>query len=470
MGRANKNIIINDINIFGIADKGFSIGKTKEGEVVFVENAVPGDIVNARVLRKSKGSKFCTTTELIVPSPHRVEPECKHFGICGGCKWQNLDYKEQARQKEIVVQSAMSRIGKFPDAIALPIISSEHIYEYRNKLEYTFSNKKWLMEKEVNSNEKFDNRNGAGFHKSGAFDKVVDIEKCLLQDNLSNKIRNWVRDYAETYDYSFYDIKENKGIIRNLIIRMTDAGETMVILVFGAKRLRKILFLMDAFVEKFKKLNSVYYVINEKQNDTILDQELVLFKGSETIKEVLGEVSYYISPKSFFQTNSKQAKVLYDVVAKFADLNGTENVYDLYTGTGSIACYVAKKAKKVVAIEEVKEAIDDAYVNAAINNIDNITFYCGDVKNILTKEFHQTHGAPDVVITDPPRAGMHEDVVNMLLELSAPKVVYVSCNPSTQGRDLKLLAEKYDLVTYQPVDMFPHTHHIENVALLTLKK
>jgi 23S rRNA (uracil1939-C5)-methyltransferase len=471
--------IFESIEITGIADKGKAVGR-HEGQVVFVENAVPGDVCDVYVFKSRKGFHEGRIERLITPSADRTESFCAHFGTCGGCKWQHLSYEAQLKHKNQTVHDALIRIGKVAVGEWLPIVGSPETTFYRNKLEYTFSNKRWLNEAEHNSekagaadeNYVSIQQGGLGFHKAGAFDKIIPIEKCYLQRDPSNQIRNAVRDFAKANGYTLYDPREHKGWMRTLFIRTTNAtNETMVIVVFDATCPKEKREAMMAFVQnEFPEITALLYVVSGKMNDTIFDLDVHTWSGRNYIVEHLGESQYKISPKSFFQTNSAQAKTLYDITADFCDLKPTDNVYDLYTGTGSIACFIAKRVKSVVGIEEIDAAVLDAHENARMNGLDNVAFYTGDVKNILSPEFEAKHGKPDVVITDPPRAGMHTDVINYLLALAAPRLVYVSCNPATQARDLALLAEKYDVLKVQPVDMFPHTHHIENVAQLRLRE
>ncbi len=468
--RKRNNQIISDLLITGIADKGKAVGRTPEGHVVFVdEGAVPGDVVDVRVIRKKKSMLQAVIQDVKSLSSDRVKAPCNHFGICGGCKWQNLSYEAQLNQKSQNVRDAIQRIAKLNPDIVSPIRGCDDQYQYRNKLEYSFSTKRWLTKEEVATEQEIINHGALGFHKSGFFDKIIDIQKCLLQDDLSNQIRNFVRDYALQHQYSYYDINQHTGLLRNLIVRNTTQGDWMLIVVFAAHDMEKIEPLMHALQQTFPQITSLNYVINQKFNDTIYDQDVVTFHGLPYIVERLKDVNYKIGTKSFFQTNPKQAEVLFDIALQYAGLKPTDNVYDLYTGLGSIALYMAGKVKHVTGIEEIPEAIEDAKVNMVFNDIKNATFYAGDVKDILNQEFIDQHGKPDVVMTDPPRQGMHENVVQTLLQLKAPKIVYISCNPATQARDLAMLTDMYEVLQVQPVDMFPHTHHIESVALLKLK-
>ena len=461
--------IVEDVQIIGIADRGKSVGKAPDGRIIFVEELVPGDIADVMLLRKRKGVFQGRPRLLKKASPDRVKPACQHFGICGGCKWQHLSYTSQLKQKNQVVYDALTRIGGISALNLLPIKGSKRQIEYRNKLEYSFSDKRWLSQEEIDSGNIFDQRNALGFHRPGTFDKIVDIEKCHLQEHLSNKIRNFVRDFTQKHDLPYFNIRAQEGLLRNMVIRNTSLGQWMLSIVFYKNDEKHIKLVLDAISSQFPQITSLYYVINQKKNDSLSDQEFILYKGKAKIEERLGETRFLLGPKSFFQTNSSQAKVLYDTLLEFAAFDGSENVYDLYSGLGSIALYIAKKVQSVVGIEEIPAAVEDARENAVLNNATNATFYFGLVRDILSPAFVQKHGKADVLITDPPRAGMHNDVISLLLEMEVAKIVYVSCNPSTQARDVKMLSEKYDLIKAQPVDMFPHTHHIENVALLKLK-
>ncbi len=463
---ARRKKVVENVTMTGIADRGKAVGRDAEGQVYFVNGAVPGDVVDVLVLRKKKTFAQGIVKAFKSYSPDRIDPVCEHFGECGGCKWQNLIYEAQLKHKQQTVTDAMTRLAKLDENIIMPIIGCERQFQYRNKLEYSFSNKRWLTKDEIDSNDKIERGNAVGFHPPGAFDKVVDVKKCHLQDNLTNEMRNYIREYAIDNKLSFFDARENHGFLRNMIFRNNRKGEWMVTIVFGEENEEQRIALLDTLIEQFPLITSLHYVINLKANDSLFDQDIICFKGRDHLVESLGEVQFRIGPKSFFQTNTHQAEMLYKTALQFADLKGNEIVYDLYTGIGSIALYIANDCDHVVGIEEVSEAIADANKNKAFNGIDNATFYAGDVKDILDDEFSRRHGQPDLVITDPPRAGMHAKVVETLLQLQAPKIVYVSCNPSTQARDLSLLSEKYDVIKVQAVDMFPHTHHIESVALL----
>lgn len=458
-----------NITVTGIADKGKAVGRDPDGMVYFVDGAVPGDVVDVLVLRKKKSFRQAVVTDYVSLSPDRIDPVCEHFGECGGCKWQHLDYEAQLRHKQQTVIDAMTKIAKLSPDIIKPIMGSAQTYQYRNKLEYSFSHKRWITQAEVDSGEPVDQYPAVGFHRPGAWDKIVDVYTCHLQDDLSNQLRNGIREYSKEHGLTFYNQRDHKGLLRNMIVRNTSTGEWMLIVAFGEDQPDEIEGLMSYLKSTFPQLTSLQYVVNTKKNDTLYDQDIKVYYGRAYIIEQLRDVRYKVGPKSFFQTNSGQAVTLYDVVVDFAQLQPTDNVYDLYTGLGSIALYVADQCAHVTGIEEVAPAIEDAKENMLLNGIKNATFYAGDVKDILNRDFIDQHGKPDVVITDPPRAGMHSDVVATLLELAAPKIVYVSCNPGTQARDLSLLSEKYIVTKVQPVDMFPHTHHIESVAQLVLR-
>lgn len=466
---ARKKKIYEDIKITGFGDKGKGVGRTEDGRVLFVDNVVPGDIVDAQVRRKKSSVYLCIPKTIKHYSEDRVEPFCEHFGICGGCKLQHYPYEKQIEHKENRIQQAFRRIGKVEVGEYLPIIAAPKIQYYRNKLEFTFSNKRWLEPEELGRSDISNVEDVLGFHRPAAFNKIVDIKHCYLQPDPSNDLRLTLKAIAKEMGLGFYDIKAHEGIMRNVVFRTTSIGEVMVMVSFLENDQKAIQGLFDELVARVPMITSIYYCINSKTNDFVLDLEMVHYYGKEWIEEELRDVRFRIGPKSFFQTNSEQAVNLFNVVEEFAGLTGTENVYDLYTGIGSIALYVAHKCKQVVGIEEIELAIADAKVNMEVNNIQNAVFYAGDVKDILMEAFAKKHGRPDVLITDPPRAGMHPKVVEMLLQLEAPKVVYVSCNPATQARDLQLLGGKYEVLKSQAVDMFPHTHHIENVVLLKLK-
>lgn len=437
--------------------------------VIFVPYVVPGDVVDLQVKRKKNHYAEAVAVKFHEKSPLRTEPFCSHFGVCGGCKWQCLSYEEQLKYKQKQVFDNLTRIGKVELPEFRPILGSEKTRFYRNKLEFTFSNKRWLTEEEVKQDVKYDQMNAVGFHIPGAFDKVLAIDKCWLQDDISNQIRNAVRDYAYAHNFPFFDLRTQEGLLRNIMIRTSSTGELMVVLqckVTDDEGRRKMEEILQFMADSFPQITSLMYVINNKCNDTIGDLDVEVFKGNDHIFEEMEGLHFKVGPKSFYQTNSEQAYNLYKVAREFAGLTGNELVYDLYTGTGTIANFVARQARKVVGIEYVPEAIEDAKVNSALNGIDNTLFYAGDMKDILTNDFIAEHGRPDVIITDPPRAGMHNDVIDVILAAEPKRIVYVSCNPATQARDLQLLDGKYKVTAVQPVDMFPHTHHVENVVQL----
>ena len=450
----------------GIADKGQSVGKDKEGRVVFLQGGLPGDIMDVRILRRRKGIWQGIPERMIKASPDRIEAPCQHFADCGGCKWQDLEYGAQLVQKELVVRNAMQRIAKIHIGEFSGILGSEKIFHYRNKMEYSFSNQRWKTKKEVQLDTQIESGSALGLHPPRFFNKVVDIKECLLQDDLSNEIRNFVRSHAHQHELSFFDPVHHKGFLRNMILRNTKDGQWMVVVSFHHESVTERESLLNALIETFPQITSLHFVINEKRNDTLFDQEIICYHGQEHIEEQLGKLRYKIRPKSFFQTNPYQAQLLYDLTKEYCALEGNETVYDLYTGTGSIALYLADECREVVGVEEVADAIEDAKENAISNQIENASFYVGDVKDVFSRELMEKHGAADVLITDPPRGGMHEKVINSILEGEPKRIVYISCNPSTQARDLHMLSKKYAVTRMRPVDMFPHTSHIENIAQL----
>lgn len=471
MARNKKPLpLIGNVEITDVAAEGKAIAKVND-MVVFIPYVVPGDVVDLQITRKKNKYAEGKPVRFVSYSPNRTEAFCEHFGICGGCKWQILPYMEQLKYKQKQVTDNLTRIGKVELPEIMPILGSEKTEFYRNKLEFTFSNKKWLTLEQLHAAGDFAdmNMNGLGFHIPGAFDKVLDINKCWLQDNISNRIRNYIRHYCFEKGYTFFDLRNRGGLMRNLIIRTSTTGELMVIVVFYDDEKEQQEDLLNAISKEFPQITSLLYIVNQKANDTITDQEVLTWKGNDFIYEEMEGLKFKIGPKSFYQTNSEQAYNLYKVARDFAGLTGNELVYDLYTGTGTIANFVAKQAKKVVGIEYVEDAIDDAKFNSGNNGIDNTLFFAGDMKDILTQDFINEHGRPDVIITDPPRAGMHDDVIDTILFAEPERIVYVSCNPATQARDLNLLDVKYRVVKVQPVDMFPHTHHVENVVLLEKK-
>ncbi len=463
--------MLEKITITDVAAEGKALAKVND-LVVFVPYVVPGDVVDLQVKRKKNKYAEAVAVKFHEYSPKRAVPFCQHYGVCGGCKWQCLSYEDQIKYKQKQVTDNLTRIGKVELPETSPILGSEKTEFYRNKLEFTFSDKRWLTEEEVKADVQYDQMNAVGFHIPGAFDKVLAIEKCWLQDDISNQIRNTIRDYAYEKGLAFYNIRNHEGLLRNLMIRTSSTGELMVLLqvrVSVDKDLEQTKELLAHVADKFPQITSLLYVVNNKQNDTINDLDVVVFKGNDHIFEEMEGLRFKVGPKSFYQTNSEQAYNLYKVARNFAQLTGNELVYDLYTGTGTIANFVSRQAKKVIGIEYVPEAIEDAKVNSAINGITNTLFYAGDMKDMLTQDFINEHGRPDVIITDPPRAGMHNDVIDVILFAEPKRIVYVSCNPATQARDLQLLDAKYKVIAVQPVDMFPHTHHVENVVLLEKK-
>ena len=476
MGRKNRNRkpLLENVTILDTAAEGKSLAKVDE-KVIFVPQTVPGDVVDIQVTKKRKSYMEGRVTKFHSYSDQRVEPFCKHFGVCGGCKWQFISYEDQLENKQRTVNDALTRIAKVDLPEIETILHSKETTFYRNKLEFTFSNKEWLTQKQVESGESFDNRDALGFHVPGRFDKVLNVEKCWLQAEPSNSIRDWVKEYALENDLAFFDIREQVGFLRNLTIRTSSNGEVMVIFSLYEAQEENRTKMLTAFEATFPNITSILYVINGKRNDTIGDLEIECYSGNSHIFEEMKAfgsdqiLKFKIGPKSFYQTNSSQAAELYRITAEFANIQPDETVYDLYTGTGTIANFVASMAKKVVGVEYVKDAITDAKFNSANNKIDNTVFYAGDMKDVFTNDFVATNGQPDVIITDPPRAGMHTDVIDVMLKLEANRIVYVSCNPATQARDLQLLDEKYAVTKVQPVDMFPHTHHVENIVLLELK-
>lgn len=465
MGRKKELPLLEKVRITDIGAEGNALARV-DNLVVFVPMLIPGDVVDIKVIKKRKKYLEGRVIKFHEYSPDRIEPRCIHFGICGGCKWQHLPYKLQLQYKEKQVRDNLTRIGKTDLPDIKPIIGSSEIYLYRNKLEYTFSDKRWLTKEEVVSDKKFEKEDALGFHIPGLFDKVLDIKECHLQPEPSNSIKNAVRQYAHKNDLQFFDLREQKGFLRNIVIRNSLEGKVMVIVVFFYDDVEKRNGLLDFLSSEFPQITSLMFVINSKRNDSLNDQNPILYKGEDHLVEEMEGLRFRIGPKSFYQTNTRQALELYRVAKDFAGLSGKETVYDLYTGTGTIANYIAAYAGKVVGIEYVAEAVEDAKINSEINGIRNSCFFAGDMKDILSESFFKTHGKPDVIITDPPRAGMHEEVVKIIAGAAPEKIVYISCNPSTQSRDIQLLSDSYYITAVQPVDMFPHTHHVENVVLL----
>lgn len=466
MSKRRKNLILENIKLTSAGAKGVAVGKTEEGKTVLVSGAVPGDVVNARV-KKAKSKYFeAETVEILEQSPYRVAPKCIHFGVCGGCKWQNLSYEKQLDFKENEVLNNIRRIGGIEDFQTLPILGSEEQYFYRNKMEFSFSDSRWLTLDEVNSGENIDDKNALGFHIPGMWSKILDLKECWLQENPSNDIRLAVKHYAVEHQLDFFDVKNQEGFLRTLMMRQTSKGEWMVLFQLFREEKENREKLFDFLLQKFPQIKTLVYAINPKQNDSIYDLDVQTYFGEGFLMEEMDGLQFKIGPKSFFQTNYKQALNLYRKTLEFADLKCDEVVYDLYTGTGTIAQYVARNAKQVIGIESVQEAIDAATEHAKLNGLTNCTFYCGDMKEVFTEEFLQNHPKADVLITDPPRDGMHQKVVEQILKLQPERIVYVSCNSATQARDLALMKEMYRVVKILPVDMFPQTHHVENIALL----
>lgn len=469
MGRKKTDMILENVTIEAVAAEGNAIARV-DGAVVFVPLAVPGDVVDIHVFRKKKNYMEGRIIRMVKPSERRLEPFCGHFGICGGCRWQILPYDMQLEAKRQQVYDQLVRIGHLDIPGVEATIGSERTRFYRNKLEFTFSNKRWILDGENPEALGDKERCGLGFHVGKFFDKVLDISHCSLQPEPSNTIRNFIRDYALEHGLPFYDIREKRGYLRNMIVRTTESGNVMLIVVYAYDEPETRNPMLDAVAESFPRISSLYYVINGKCNDSINDLDCVLYRGEDAIYETMEGLRFKIGPKSFWQTNSLQARRLYGVAREFAGLEGDETVYDLYTGTGSIALFVASRAAKVIGIEYVPEAIEDAKANAAANGIDNCEFYAGDMKDMLTEDFISLHGRPDVIILDPPRAGIHPDVAEVILNAAPKRIVYVSCNPASQARDLAILCRDYRVVKVQPVDMFPHTQHVENVCALERKE
>jgi 23S rRNA (uracil1939-C5)-methyltransferase len=474
MRRKPQNRILHQITVEDYAAEGKSIARV-DGKVIFIDGAVPGDVIDIRLHKSKKDWAEGKAIYYHKYASNRVTPFCDHFGICGGCKWQMLPYEDQLRFKEREVASNLQRIGKIELPQPLPIAGSSDTKNYRNKLEFTFSNRRYLTVEEMEERKKlpeevrFPYEPAAGFHVPGYFDKVIDIQNCYLQHEPTNAIRNFVRDFAIKNNYTFYNLRAHEGWLRTMIVRVATTGEVMINICFGYDEPLAREALLDAIVKTFPSVTTLLYTINTKKNDSINDLQPQIYSGNGYIKERLGKYLFKIGPKSFFQTNTKQAEKLYEITRNFAALTGKETLYDLYCGTGSIGIFCSDAAKKIVGVEVIKEAIDDAHINAALNDIDHAHFFAGDVIDICTNEFFQIHGRPDVIITDPPRAGMHAALVQKLLDIEAPRIVYVSCNPATQARDLQLLDTKYRVEQLQAIDLFPHTHHIENVAALVLK-
>lgn len=471
MPRKNKkqSLLFENIEVTDAGAKGKSIAKAPDGRVIFLSNAIPGDVVDIKTLKKKKSFFEGTVTKFHKLSDKRALPVCEHFGICGGCKWQNMNYHSQLFYKQKEVENNLLRIGKVELPEIMPIIGSKKEYFYRNKMEFSFSDSRWLTLDEIRNSEEIKNKNALGFHIPGMWDKIIDIKKCHLQEDPSNQIRVLIKKFAEDNNLDFFNPRNQTGFLRTLMIRTSSTGEVMVLIQFYEDNKTKREFLLNHIISQFPSITSLLYVINQKSNDTIYDQEVVCYYGREYIFEEMEGLKFKINAKSFYQTNSEQAYILYKVTREFADLDGNEIVYDLYTGTGTIAQFISKKAKKVVGIEAVPEAIADAKTNAQFNAINNVDFYVGDMKNVFNDTFIKENGTPDVIVTDPPRDGMHKDVVKQILNIAPKKIVYVSCNSATQARDLALMDPYYKVTKIQPVDMFPQTHHVENVVLLEKK-
>jgi 23S rRNA (uracil1939-C5)-methyltransferase len=466
---AKKNtdkIVFDHIKVLDAGAKGVSVAKAPDGKVIFIPNVVPGDVVDVQTFKKRKAYYEGKAVKFHEFSEHRIEPICEHFGVCGGCKWQNMKYSQQLYYKQNEVFNHLQRIGKIALPEFEPILGSEKQFFYRNKMEFSFSNSRWLTEAEIGSDDDLGNRNALGFHIPKMWDKILDINKCHLQEDPSNAIRNEIRSFANENGLTFFNPRNHEGLLRTLMMRTASTGEIMVLIQFFENDKANRELLLDHIYEKFPQITSLQYVVNNKANDTLYDQNIKLYKGRDYILEEMEGLKFSINAKSFYQTNSDQAYELYKITRDFAGLTGTETVYDLYTGTGTIAQFVSKNAKKVIGVESVPEAIIDAKANAERNNITNCEFYVGDMKVVFNESFIAQHGKPDVIITDPPRDGMHKDVIEQILKIEPEKIVYVSCNSATQARDLALMDEKYKVARVRPVDMFPQTHHVENVVLL----
>ncbi|MFL9829231.1 23S rRNA (uracil(1939)-C(5))-methyltransferase RlmD [Flavobacterium sp. ST-87] len=467
MGRKNTDkVVFHQIKVLDAGAKGVSVAKAPDGKVVFIPNVVPGDVVDVQTFKKRKAYYEGKAVKFHEFSEHRVDPVCEHFGVCGGCKWQNMNYDQQLFFKHNEVKNHLQRIGKIELPEFEPILGSEKKFFYRNKMEFSFSNSRWLTEAEIGSDEDLGNRNALGFHIPKMWDKILDIKKCHLQEDPSNAIRNEIRDFANANDLTFFNPREHSGLLRTVMLRTASTGEIMLLIQFFEDDKANRELLLDHMYAKFPQITSLQYVVNNKANDTLYDQDIKLYKGRDYILEEMEGLKFSINAKSFYQTNSDQAYELYKITRDFAGLTGKETVYDLYTGTGTIAQFVSKKAKKVIGVESVPDAIKDAKANAERNNIDNCEFFVGDMKVVFNDAFIAQQGQPDVIITDPPRDGMHKDVIEQIMKIAPEKVVYVSCNSATQARDLALMDEKYKVTKVRPVDMFPQTHHVENVVLL----
>lgn len=468
--KKKKNLILENIRLLSAGAKGVSVAKAEDGKMIFVSGAVPGDLVNVQV-KKAKSSFYeGVAIEILEESPDRVKPRCMHFGYCGGCKWQNMSYEKQLYFKQDEVVNNIQRIGGFNDIVCEPILGTEEQYFYRNKMEFSFSNARWLTPEEIKNDIQFDNKDALGFHIPGQWSKILDLNECFLQEDPSNAMRLFVKQFAVENNLEFFDVRKQEGFLRTFMLRQNSKGEWMLLFQLFKEDEDKRKLLLDRVLEKFPQIKTLLYAINPKGNDSIYDLDIKTYYGEGFLYEEMDGLKFKIGPKSFFQTNYKQALNLYRKTLEFADLSGNEVVYDLYTGTGTIAQYLARNAKHVIGIEAVEEAIEAAKEHATINGLDNCTFYCGDMKEVFTEEFLASHPKADVLVTDPPRDGMHPKVVEQILKLSPEKIVYVSCNSATQARDIAMMKEDYDLVKILPVDMFPQTHHVENIALLKKKK
>ncbi|MFH0842367.1 MAG: 23S rRNA (uracil(1939)-C(5))-methyltransferase RlmD [Bacteroidota bacterium] len=465
MGRKKELPLLEKVTITDIGSEGNALTRVNN-QVVFVPMLIPGDVVDIKVRKKRKKYLEGQVVRFHEYSSKRIKAQCGHFGVCGGCKWQHLPYEFQLQYKQKQVEDNLRRIGKVEMPAVSPIIGSSEVFRYRNKLEFTFSDKKWLTREEINSDHDFEKEDALGFHIPGLFDKVLDIRECHLQPEPSNAIRDAVRRFGHRNSYRFFNLRQQTGFLRNLVIRNSGDGKFMVIVVFFLDESERRNALLDHLAAEFPQIASLFYIINTKKNDSLSDQEPVLYKGEDHLTEELDGLKFRIGPKSFFQTNTTQSLKLFRVAEEMAGLTGKETVYDLYTGTGTIANFIASKAKKVIGIEYIEDAIKDAKINSSVNKITNTEFFAGDIKDVLSEQFMEEHGYPDVIMTDPPRAGMHEDVIGKIIAADPRKIVYISCNPATQARDVLLLSEKFSVTRIQPVDMFPQTHHVENIVLM----
>ncbi|MEE2954139.1 MAG: 23S rRNA (uracil(1939)-C(5))-methyltransferase RlmD [Bacteroidota bacterium] len=463
-----KNILLEEIEIIDVANKGKSVAK-HNGVTIFTKGGVPGDICDINIFKKRKSYWEGNIIETHTYSKKRTKPRCEHFEICGGCTWQNIEYKHQLEYKETQILNNLKRIGKISSFKHNKILPSKQAYFYRNKMEFGFSNKKWITQQEINLNVKINNRNALGLHVSGFYDKVIDLKNCYLQAEPANTIRLQINEFAKKNKLSYYDIKNHQGLLRNLLIRITSIEEIMVLIQFGENNKKNIELIMTYIKESFPEITSLLYIINTKLNDSIFDQKVICYSGRSYIMEKIDELYFKINAKTFFQTNSKQAEILYQKIKGLASFKQNDIVYDLYTGTGTIAQYISKYVKKVIGIDCVEDSINSAIENAEHNKIENCSFYCGNMKNVLTEEFIKKSGNPNILITDPPREGMHKKVVKEIMNIMPQKIIYVSCNSSTQARDIEILSQKYKVVEVQPVDMFPQTYHVENIVVLESK-